>query len=255
MNVTYQIANVEYQIQSIAQFLVPECSEWWLEGFYVWYPELDWRSLCMLKEEEKQKQLRMFFDSVIKSKKAELEQKVVAYQQHWDRYREQITEALEDAFDIELQNDFQRMQGMITLNPISPRYLKEQRFDIFCASSERGALGMTLHEIVHFVWFHVWQTLFQDDVSTYETPHLVWVFSEMVVDCIMQDERLSSINPYMGENGGGCVYDYFYTMRVDGNLILNTLRELYQQHSIHEFMKIGYAYLTLHEQVIREQMK
>lgn len=255
MNVTYQLADAEYQIQSIAQFLVPDCSDWWLKGFTEYYPALDWRGLCALHEDEKRQQLHASLDPLIAGKTAELKQKVIAYQQHWDRYQEQITKALEDAFGIDLHHDFQNMQGMLTLNLICPRYLDEQRFDIFCASSERGALGLTLHEIIHFVWFHVWQTLFQDDSATYETPHLTWVFSEMVVACIMQDERLSSINPYMQEGGGGCVYDYFYTMQVDGAFILTTLRKMYQQHTIQEFMKLGIAYVAQHEQIIREQMK
>ena len=45
----------------------------------------------------------------------------------------------------------------MSFNPISPRYLDEQAFDVFWLNSERGALGMALHEIIHFVWFRVWQ--------------------------------------------------------------------------------------------------
>lgn len=89
-------------------------------------------------------------------------------------------------------------------------------------------------------------------MSEYETPHLKWVFSEMVVDPIMRNEsRIKDLNPYFDD---GCVYGYFYKMIVDGKPILETLDQMYKALSIIDFMEQGYNYCVKYEAVIREQM-
>lgn len=46
------------------------------------------------------------------------------------------------------------------MNPIGPRFLEERCFDVFYLNSERGAIGVGIHEMVHFVWFYVWNRLY-----------------------------------------------------------------------------------------------
>ncbi|MFR5786273.1 MAG: hypothetical protein ACLUHE_03445 [Christensenellales bacterium] len=50
----------------------------------------------------------------------------------------------------------------------------------------------------------------EDNYDEYERPSLKWILSEMVVESVMRDERLSSINPYFPRENGGCVYPYFF---------------------------------------------
>lgn len=119
---------------------------------------------------------------------------------------------------------FNDLRGEICLKPICPRFLKEHYFHIFHLNNERGALGMSLHEIIHYLWFYVWNQEFQDSYDEYERPSLKWILSEMVVENIMRDERLSSINPYFP----GCVYDYFQNMKVDNRMILDVLDDFYK---------------------------
>ncbi|MCB2286611.1 hypothetical protein LGK99_05770 [Clostridium algidicarnis] len=113
------------------------------------------------------------------------------------------------------------MLAYILLNPISPRYLDNDSFDIFYLNSEKGALGLSLHEIIHFVWFYVWNNHFNDNYKEYETPNLKWILSEMVVEPIMRDERVKSINPYF--EGGGCMYPYFNILKIEDKPILDIL--------------------------------
>ena len=140
----------------------------------------------------------------------------------------------------------------ITLNPICPRFLKERRFDVFYRNSPSGALGMALHEIVHFLWFDRWNALFHDDPAEYETPHLKWIFSEMCVRPILGEPRLAERNPYYP---GECVYEYFYTMTVGGRPVLETMEELFAQRSMDQFMVDGYRYCQEHEAEILRQMR
>ncbi len=76
----------------------------------------------------------------------------------------------------------------------------------------------------------------------------------MVVESIMRDPRLSSINPYFPREQGGCVYPYFFDMEIDGALILTTIDEMYRAMSIESFMKESYAYCQAHEAEIRNHI-
>ena len=116
---------------------------------------------------------------------------------------------------------------------------------------ERGALGMALHEIIHFVWFRAWQERFRDSQEEYERPSLKWILSEMAVDPIMRDPRLSQINPYFAD---GCVYDYFYKMTVADRPVLEVLDELMRTRSMDSFMDDAFALLSEHESEIRRQI-
>lgn len=147
------------------------------------------------------------------------------------------------------------MTCRVTLNPICPRYLKEHMFDVFYLNSERGALGVSLHELIHFMWFHVWHQLFGDGYETYERPSLPWILSEMVVETIMRDGRLSTLNPYFPREEGGCVYAYFFDMTVDGTPVLDTIDSLYVTRGIHDFMRDSYAFCRAHEAEIRAQIE
>ena len=77
----------------------------------------------------------------------------------------------------------------------------------------------------------------------------------MVVESIMRDERLSSVNPYFPRDHGGWVYDYFQDMIVDGKYILDTLEELYQKNRIRDFMAKSHEYCLDHEKEIRSHIR
>ena len=75
----------------------------------------------------------------------------------------------------------------------------------------------------------------------------------MVVEPIMRDERLASINPYFQNEG--CVYPYFYTLKIEKKPILDILYEMYKSMSINEFMEKGYELCSKHEDEIRRHIK
>lgn len=76
--------------------------------------------------------------------------------------------------------------------------------------------------------------------------------SEMVVEAIMSDACLRSINLYFETS---CVYDYFYEMKVDDAPILDYLANLYQTSAIKDFLIHSHSYVRQHESEIRTQMK
>ena len=184
----------------------------------------------------------------------EINRKVELYNNHFDKYHEQIEAAFSEAFEIDTRKIFNDVIGNICLNPISPRFLEERYFDVFYKNSEHGALGMSLHEMIHYIWFYVWNNHFGDSYSEYERPSLKWILSEMVVESIMNDERLASINPYYPREHGGCVYSYFQDMMIQEKPILDILNQMYRENHMTDYMEIAYEYCVKNEAAIRQHI-
>lgn len=252
MQVTFLNPGFDYSLDSILLFQRSETGDWWKDALFSFYPQLEREWMDRLGGTERAEYLRMVLSGVYWELMPELEKKKETYQACWEENRQEVEEALGDIFRVPLAGRFHDIRANITLNPICPRFLAERIFDLFYRNSPRGALGMSLHEIVHFLWFDRWSGIFHNDPAEYEAPHLKWIFSEMAVKPILGDSRLAARNPYYPDD---CVYAYFSTMTVEGRPILETMEDLFSGRSIEQFMVEGYRYCQEHEAEIRRQIK
>ncbi len=253
MEIKYQNPGFKSMIDSILQFQSDNETVYWLDGLYAFYPQLDKEYAKTLEWNERYKYISDVLEKEYDETK--INEKVKIYNEYWLQKKNQINDALSEAFEIDCKKIYNNMICDVSMNPTSPRYLMEKRFEVFYLNSEKGAIGTSIHEMIHFAWFYVWNIVFQDDYDEYERPSLKWILSEMVVESIMKDERLSSINPYFPREHGGCVYSYFFDMEVGGGLILDKLDLMYKNMNIREFMLESYGYIRDHEQEIRQHIK
>lgn len=255
MHIEFSNPGFEHSIESILLFQTDGESAYWTDSIYYFYPTLDKSRIDSLNPDGKREyitaELRKTYDSL----QDIWFEKLDAYNTHWKNHRAQINDALSDAFALDAHVLFNDLKGYITLNPVCPRFLRERCIDVFHLNSHRGCIGLTIHEMIHFLWFHVWNSIHHDSYDEYERPSLKWILSEMVVESIMRDERLSSINPYFPRENGGCVYRYFQDMVIENRPILETLDEIYLAHSMPEFMKCGYDYCLKNEAAIRAHIE
>lgn len=255
MNVTFFNPGLDYMMESILLFQSDGEAAYWSDGLYYFFPQLDEQKAKALPFEQRCAYLRSGLTDIYAEQRDTLDEKVARYNAHFQAHKPQIEAALSDAFQLDAGLLFNDLRAYISLNPVSPRFLDRRTFDVFYLNSERGALGLSIHEIIHFFWFHVWNQLWQDSYEEYERPSLKWILSEMVVESVMRDERLSSINPYFPREQGGCVYPYFFDMEIDGVPILDTLDQIYKSQPIQPFMKESYAYCLAHEAEIRAHIE
>ena len=252
MKISYQNPGFTHSIDSIMLFQTDEQTPYWSDALLYFYPQIEKQKLVQLDFEEKKTYISERLHNVYHQEiKREIDEKVNAYRLHFSKYKDQIEDALSDAFEVDTRTLLNDITGNITMNPVGPRFLKEHCFDIFYKNSERGALGVSIHEMIHYVWFYVWNKHFQDSYDEYETPSLKWILSEMVVESVMSDARLSTINPYYPRENGGCVYPYFQNMIIDGNPILETLDQFYRKNKIQDFMEQSYKYCSQFAKEIR----
>ena len=249
------IPDFEVMFSQIMDFQTEETSPFWSKPLFHFYPQLDEPYALSLSFADRKRYFEQTLQNVYKELRPTFQQKANLYQAYWETCKPQITAALSEAFGVDCGELLNDMNCQVSMNPVSPRYLKERTFTIFYLNSEKGMMGLSIHEIIHFVWFLVWNRLFEDSYEEYETPSLKWILSEMVVESIMKDERLSSINPYFPRENGGCIYPYFYDLVVEEKPILDTLDELYRSRNIQDFMKESYAYCLAHETEIREHIR
>lgn len=255
MEITFINPGVDYMIQQILDLQSEDETAFWNEPLYRFYPQLDRGYAESLSFSERIVYIERTLRNVYVDLEDTINAKISLYSRYWTTCKEQITGALSDAFGVDCHGLFNDLCCNVSMNPIEPRFLKEHRFDIFYLNSEKGAIGESIHEIIHFVWFYVWNRLFGDSYDEYERPSLKWILSEMVVESVMKDSRLCSINPYFPREEGGCVYPYFFDMVVDGSPILDTIDEMYRKQDIGEFMKNSYAYCQQHEAEIRNHIQ
>lgn len=252
MNVIYEYPGVAYSVGSIMEFQQEDTREFWNDSLFEFFPGVDKARFKHLPLKAREAYLLDYFTQFSKENEGILTDKVISYNQRWQTYQPQITQALQDAFKIPLDNRFNELRCCLTFNPVSPRYLDTHIFDVFYLNSERGALGVSIHEIIHFVWFDVWHHHFKDSLAEYETPSLKWLLSEMVVEPIMRDERLASINPYYQSKS--CVYPYFYTLEINHAPILDILYDMFKSMPILTFMEKSYQFCLEHEAPIRRHI-
>ena len=254
MKITYKNPGFDHSVNSILLFQTDEQTPYWSDTLFFFYPQLSREEFIKCEPGRRKKYITDKLACVYQETLPEIEEKIIRYNEHFLEFENQINGALSDAFETDTRVLFNDLVGYVGMNPICPRFLKERYFDIFYKNSEKGALGMSIHEMIHYIWFYVWNSYFRDSYDEYETPSLKWILSEMVVESIMSDERLSSINPYYPREQGGCVYSYFLDMFIEGRLILDTIAELYRKNHMIDFMRLSFEYCQKHENEIRSHI-
>lgn len=255
MNVTFVNPGVDYMVDRILDFQTEDEVAFWAEPLFCFYPQLDKAYADSLPISDRKEYIARTMRVVYGELEDTLHQKVTLYALQWAACKSQIISALSDAFEVDCDVLFDDIRCNVSLNPVSPRFLGDRCYDTFYLNSEKGAIGSGIHEIIHFVWFYVWNRVYGDSYEEYERPSLKWILSEMIVESIMKDPRLASINPYYPRENGGCIYPCFFDLEVDGALILDTLDAMYQCQSIVDFMRNSYAYCQRHEAEIRDHIQ
>lgn len=252
MKVTYKDPGCKYSAQSIAEFIKQDESR--TTSIFHFLPELGKFKGVFCRGTDNRAIVEEIQDTIAElyaSKERVIEGKVISYQEQWDHHEKLINDRFSSIFQFDTNGIFDNLVCNITLNPISPRYLKECVFDVFYLNSDGGSLGSALHEITHYLWFHLWNARHNDSYEQYESPSLIWILSEAVVEQILKDAEFNKINPYhKGENAYSC----FYNMMIGETPLYDHLDAIYKNNSIDKFMERSYQFMVENEEEIRSQM-
>ena len=167
-----------------------------------------------------------------------LNQKITEYTNIWNKYNDIYLKSLSEYFDIS-NLKVSKIIANVGIIPIFPRYLDTYSFSIGIVDEEK-LIETTSHEILHFFWFEKWKEMFPNyKKEEFETPNLIWKYSEMVVDPILNSKIFKDIFKINYK-----AYDSFYGLYDQEVKVMDKLKEIYNENtSISNKILLGYEYI------------
>jgi len=131
MNVTFINPGIDYMIGSIMETQTDNDTGVWSDPLYHFYPQLNKNQAKKLSFAERKKYIENVMREIYIDQELVINNKITDYKRHWGKHKEQIENALSEAFEAECKSLFNDLRCYISINPIEPRFLKEQYFEVF----------------------------------------------------------------------------------------------------------------------------
>ena len=254
MHLTWKQTPIEDDIEFILWILNSDMGNWWKKRLFEKYPEIDHEHYDALPASERDKYISDKLHAIAPARATIIADKIKAQNEYWTQNHKKLNDAFSDAFGCDVSKILNNITGRIGLDPICPRNIGASSFDMFYEYSADYMNETAVHEMTHFVWFHIWHEHFNDNPAEYDSPHIKWILSEMVVDVIV---RNSALVRFFGDldKKRDIVYSYFYDMEVAGRPILETLADMYRSaDDITNFMETAYKYVCENEPELRAKI-
>ena len=247
--VKFEVASIKHLMPPINHFLNPKKGAWdWSKHILDKYPSLDKKLKKIKKPSERKKMAHDFFEDFILKNKNLLEKKAEEFNKEWSKLNDDFMKAISEALEIDWPKKDKEIRAFISPNPICPRYLKQRIFDVYYLSSLDWMKAVTVHEILHFIYFEKWKKVFpKTNEKHFEIPHLVWKLSEIVPKAILSDERVQKIfkhNP--------TVYDEYHELKINGKPLLDYIDEFYfKRKNFKDFLKKSWVFVNKHKSSLK----
>lgn len=241
-------------IDFILMILNSNMGNWWKKRLFDKYPEIDRDYYNGLDPDDRDTYITDTLYKIAPTRVPMITDTVKAQNEYWDQNMQKLNDAFADAFGCDVSGILNNITGRIGLDPICPRDISKSSFDVFYQYSHDYMIETAVHEMVHFAWFHIWHEHFKDNPNEYDSPHIKWILSEMVVDVIVRNSALAG---FFGDmtNKRDIAYSYFYDMEIAGAPILTTLTNMFKNATdITQFMDESYRYICDNETELRAKI-
>ncbi len=146
---------------------------------------------------------------------------VERYNNVWNRYNDEFFNKLTKFLNLEWPKEHEVVEATVGIIPVCPRYLDEFSFSVHDGLTDEQLIETCAHELCHFLWFEKWKMLYPEcSREEYESPYVVWQYSEAVVDPIL---KASGIKEIFNSNNTFS-YDSFYE---NYDNLMNELTDIY----------------------------
>ena len=178
----------------------------WIHGF-LFQNEWGWGKYIIKKhskikkifsfktEEEQIKFLKNYLIQFKKDNQELIEKNKIKYQTEWQKIEKDFFILLSEIMQIDWPKNRKIIKGMISVNPICPRFLNNWSFSIFYNYKKIShAMEVIMHESCHFLYFEKWKKLYPKvSNKKFESPHIEWHLSEIIAPIILNDQRIKKI--------------------------------------------------------------
>ena len=158
------------------------------------HPEI--KQVYSLKTETQQIEfLKRYTTAYRKEHRKLITKNKAAYQEYWKRVEKDFFIALAEIMHIDWPRKRKVIWGMISINPICPRFLNEWSFSIFCDYKKVSRVReVTMHESCHFLYFEKWKQLYPAmNPRRFDSPYIEWHLSELLAPVILNDRRIQKL--------------------------------------------------------------
>lgn len=238
--IIFKPITLEENIQIIQNFYFEEDEKSDFHNLlYEYFPELQDIHKNISKEEISTK-IRDIITNYYTSNSQNIKEACKKYSNIWSKYNNIYFQKLSNYLNIKWPENINEIICYIGMLPIFPRNLENYSFCINPHLNEEKLTEVCAHETLHFLWFLKWQTLYPEIPRTeYESPYLVWQYSEMVTDPILNNQELQSIFNFTEK-----AYPEFYKLQKNGKFVMEELTKIFSANTnIEDKIKTGYEYL------------
>ncbi len=254
MNLTWTQTPIADDIEFVSWILNSDMGNWWKKRLFERYPEIDSGYYNTLTGSERDKYIADKFHEIAPSRAAMIADKIKVQNEYWTQNNKKLNDAFADAFGCNVSGILNNIVGRIGLDPICPRDIGKYSFDVFYQYSPDYMIETAVHEMVHFVWFYIWHQHFKDNPNEYDSHHIKWLLSEMVVDVIIRNSALAGFFCDMAHKRD-IAYSYFYDMNIADAPLLENLTKMYKgADHITKFMEESYKYVCDNEAELRTKI-
>ncbi len=227
----------------------------WGERVYRALPGLKEKVFGATDKNEFFAKCREYVEQFQRDNEATIEGARVQFQKTWDEVGEKIFDVLDGEFETSLTKD---VNANVSVNPICPRFLETQSFNVNFAFSLERAREPAIHEITHFYHFKKWAEVFPDaDKKTFNTPHSEWRLSEILAPVMM------TYNPAIQEIVGGKkfnTYKEWWEIKIGEKTLIEYFGDIYREHldkktSSADFLKKSWEEYQKHKDIIEADRK
>ena len=165
---------------------------------------------------------------------------VKKYNDIWREYNDNYFSELIKYLNVDWPSDKLVIVAKVGLIPVFPRYLDDFSFDLSFSLGKEKVVEVTAHETLHFLWFKKWKQLFPNSKrEEYDSPHLVWKYSEMVTDPILNSKPINEVLKIEEK-----AYDSFYDVKDGKYNVIEKLKMIYDSNtSIEDKIIKGFEYI------------
>ena len=152
-----------------------------------------------------------------------IKESIKRYDTVWAKYNDVFFKELCSYLEIDWPKDKEVIESTIGVIPVSPRNIDEFSFSTHEDITDNQLIETCAHECCHFLWFEKWKNIYPDyNREDFESPHIIWEYSEMVVDPILNSESIEKVL----NRKSRYAYDSFF----EENGLMEGLFEIYDEN-------------------------
>jgi hypothetical protein len=250
--ITFKIKPLNRYVDVLYYFLNPRGGSWdWSKGILREYPVLQ-KKLDFLNDYNKKNEvIYEFFKEVEIKEKANLNLKRKRFEESWNKINDRALKTLSEIVEKDWPKRDKIINAYVTLNPICPRWIKQRTFDLFYKFNMQKMKAVSLHELLHFIYFEKWKEIFpKTNEKEFEGPGLVWELSEMVPPIILSDKRMQKILRHTPS-----VYNEYKTLKIKNKPILEYLQKFYDnRRDFEDFLTTSWRFIKTYEKEINSKL-